>query len=128
MKRLALCAALAALVVSAIAAGGAGAKPSVEQTCVTRSKNVSTKNVTGTVVGSHVSVAEKALTECPVVVSVMNKMLGGRAVKPKLWESFLCQPTVVRKGPAVVDYRCVYRAVSTQAIVKLTFTARYKSG
>jgi len=130
MKRLALRTALAALAITALAASSASARSSSgERTCTTTSKNVTTKNVTGTAIWSHISRPETPLTQCPVITSVMNKMLGGRIETPRLWESYRCRPTVTQTHPDVVDYKCIYRgAVNTNAFARLTFTARYDRG
>jgi hypothetical protein len=126
VKRLAICAALAAVAVMGIAAGNAsaGVKPLVKRTCVTTSKNVTTKNVSAAVVGTNVASKEMQYTRCPIVTEVMGEMLSLQVEKPKLWEGFHCTPSVGKKN--VVAYKCVFKGADTATVVRFTFTARYK--
>lgn len=127
MKRLALFGALVACG-ALLAAGPAAAAsdiPKVERTCTTTSKNVTTKNVRGKVVGTNVDRLQARFARCRIVKKVMNEMLGLRIEKPKVFEGFNCTPTVLRTEPDVVRYRCIFKGADTATFIRLTFTARY---
>ena len=124
MKRLALLAALAAFGVMLVTASGASAKP-IERTCVTTSKNVTTKNVQGFVYGTNVDPRQASFAKCPTVKKVMNKMLSLRIEEPKVFEGFRCTPEVTHTEPDVVDYKCVFKGADTATFIRLTFSAKY---
>ena len=124
MKRLALLAALAAFGVMLVGASSASAKP-IERTCITTSKNVTTKNVQGFVYATNVDPLQASYAKCPTAKKVMNKMLSLRIEKPKVWEGFRCTPVVVQTEPDVVNYKCVFKGADTATFIKLIFTAKY---
>jgi hypothetical protein len=127
VKRLALLAALAAFGVMALGAGGASASevPSVERTCTTTSKNVTTKDVKGFVTGTNVDSLQASYAKCPTAKKVMNKMLSLRIEEPKVYEGFRCTPSVIQTEPDVVMYKCVFKGADTATFIKLIFTAKY---
>jgi hypothetical protein len=127
VKRLALLAALAAIGVTALAAPGGAAASALPttKTCTTTSKNVTTKNVKGTVTGTNVDPSQASYANCPTVKKVMNKMLSLRIEEPKVFEGFRCTPTVVQTAPDVVNYRCVFKGADTATLIRITFTAKY---
>lgn len=124
MKRLALLVALAAVGVMLVAATAASAKP-IERTCTTTSKNVTTKNVQGFIYATNVDPQQAQFATCKTAKKVMNKMLGLRIEKPKVFEGFRCTPAVVQTGPDIVNYKCVFKGADTATFIKLTFTAKY---
>jgi hypothetical protein len=124
VKRIVLLAALAATGALLVAATGASAMPSTK-TCVTSSKNVTTKNVKGTVFARDVAPQQARFATCATAKKVMNKMLSLRIEEPKAFEGFRCTPTVTHTEPDVVNYRCVFKGADTATFIKLTFTARY---
>lgn len=126
MKRIVLLATLAALGVSIVAASGASAStPPVKRTCITKSKNVTTRNVRGKLVGTNVDPLQARFATCKTARKVMNRILGLRIEKPKISEGFRCTPNVVRTKPDVVRYKCVFKGADTATFIRLTFTAKY---
>jgi hypothetical protein len=126
VKRIVLLAALAALGMMLVAASGASASAMpTTKTCTTTSKNVITKNVKGTVVGTNVDPSQAQFATCGTANKVMNKMLSLRIEQPKVFEGFRCTPTVTHTEPDIVNYRCVFKGADTATFIKLTFTAKY---
>jgi hypothetical protein len=126
VKRIVLLAALAALGAMLVTATGASASTQpIERTCTTTSKNVTTKNVQGFVYATNVDPRQAQFAKCPTVKKVMNKMLGLRIEKPKVFEGFRCTPAVVQTEPDIVNYKCVFKGADTATFVKLIFTAKY---
>lgn len=126
MKRIALLAALAALGVSLVATAAASAKaPPIIRNCTTTSKNVTTPNVKGRVVGNNVDPLQAKFATCAVAKKVMNKMLSLRIEEPKVFEGFRCTPSVVHTEPDTVNYKCVFKGADTATFIRLTFSAKY---
>jgi hypothetical protein len=119
-----LAAVLALTALCALLPAAAGAKPATK-TCVTTSRNVTTKNVKGTLTASNVDPSQQSSATCATAKKVMNKLLSLRIEEPKAVEGFRCTPSVLRTEPDVVKYSCVFRGADTATLIKLAFTAHY---
>jgi hypothetical protein len=128
MKRitLALVAALTCLLVASV--GTAAAMPTEENfktTCVATSNNVIGNKVKATVVGKNVAQSQQRYAGCGVVRKVIKGITNLRIEKPKVVEGFRCTPSVLKTGPDVVKYGCLFRGADTATEIRIGFKVTY---
>jgi hypothetical protein len=115
----------AAVACAVLAFSGTAAASSAPKTCVTHSKNVIGKKVTGTLISSNVNSVQKEFATCGNARKAMNQITAYRVEEPKSVAAFYCVPTVLSTSPDVVKYKCTFKGADTPMFVKLTFRVKY---
>jgi hypothetical protein len=119
---------ICAVALAALAAAPAASARTAKKKCVTSSKKVVGKKVTGRVSASNVDSAQARFASCGQAKRVMKKVIALGLEQPrKNVAGFRCVPTVYSTGPDFVRYICTFKSADTAMIVKLRFAVEYKS-
>jgi hypothetical protein len=124
MRRISLLLTAAALFALLACAGTAAAKPTVK-TCVTQSKNVIGKTVTGTLTARNVNSVQKEFATCAQAKKAMNRVTAYRYEEPTSVAGYYCVPTVLRTTPDVVKYKCTFKGADTPMFAQVVFQVKY---
>lgn len=124
MRRISLLLATAALFALLACAGTAAAKP-ITKTCVTQSKNVIGKTVTGTLTARNVNSVQKEFATCPQAKKAMNRVTAYRYEEPTSVAGYYCVPTVLATSPDVVKYKCTFKGADTPMFAQVVFQVKY---
>jgi hypothetical protein len=117
--------ALAALVIAP--AASAKTASTTNKKCVTSSKKVVGKKVTGRVSASNVNPTQAQFASCGQAKRVMKKVIALGLEQPRdNVAGFRCVPTVYSTGPDFVRYICTFKSADTPMVVKLRFAVEYE--
>lgn len=124
MRRISLLLSATALLALLAFGGTAAAKPTVK-TCVTQSKNVIGKTVTGKLTARNVNSVQKRFATCAQAKKAMNRVTAYRYEKPTSVAGYYCLPTVLATTPDVVKYKCTFKGADTPMFAQVAFKVKY---
>jgi hypothetical protein len=115
--------AVAACAMLALAASASAKTPA--KTCVTQSKNVIGKTVTGTLTARNVNSVQKEFATCAQAKKAMNRVTAYRYEEPTSVAGYYCVPTVLATTPDVVKYKCTFKGADTPMFAQVVFQVKY---